>query len=323
MGNAPLVKAIQSNDFERAKPVVDEGTDIPPELFVLAAQKSPRIAIYMLSKDAVEVNGKNPQDGKTALHIAIQSATLHLVRALLQHRAIKINTKDFEGNPPLFYALQNRDNEIIELFLNHPSLDINESLTHGKRVVDYVASEFRNHAIYDKLLAIQDTEFDVLSESPPLFFLIRDFGNTTEEAERIKQTLLKIREVGDLSMLPPAIFTLDLLAAFAEALLINDSVIEVNFPMFKDADKVALLRRLVEDRYENPNKRPLIWVGGNLADLEAKLMKEAIEHSMKMPLDVVKKIKSNAALTEKMRHLTSEQRKMKYSLSEFYNKDGF
>jgi uncharacterized sulfatase len=63
-----------------------------------------------------DVNTKDPEDGRTALHVAAGNKRKEVAELLLS-RGADINAKDGEGYTPLYYAVWNEDHDMVELLV--------------------------------------------------------------------------------------------------------------------------------------------------------------------------------------------------------------
>ncbi|XP_038897966.1 potassium channel AKT1-like [Benincasa hispida] len=92
------------------------GMDMPHNLYY-AADTGNDILLHQLLKQGSNPNEVDGVDGKTALHIAAAKGNEDCVVLLLQYGADP-NRRDFEGNVPLWQAIQGKHESIVKLLLD-------------------------------------------------------------------------------------------------------------------------------------------------------------------------------------------------------------
>ncbi|OHT16196.1 putative 26S proteasome regulatory subunit p28 [Tritrichomonas foetus] len=71
----------------------------------------------------VNISDKNNQN---VLHIACNTYnSIEIVKLLLNQKEIEINHRDKENNPPLFYAFEENQKNIVQLLIKQPNIDLN------------------------------------------------------------------------------------------------------------------------------------------------------------------------------------------------------
>ncbi|KAK5304595.1 hypothetical protein LTR99_003658 [Exophiala xenobiotica] len=85
---------------------------------------------FLLAKNCPHVNAAD-STGKTVLHWAASNGHEDVVRTLLGHPSLDINTRQ-EGNTALHYAVSSGQKDIVGMLLGHPNLDLNQRNNDGK-----------------------------------------------------------------------------------------------------------------------------------------------------------------------------------------------
>jgi uncharacterized protein len=115
------------------------GYEFDGKAFLTAVQATDQLAITSFLDAGMDVNTRDETSGQTALILASSRGALETAKTLLQGRADP-NLKDKSGSTALFRALQNRHDEVGDLLLAQPSLDLNARGLNGVSVlIAYVA----------------------------------------------------------------------------------------------------------------------------------------------------------------------------------------
>jgi ankyrin repeat protein len=115
------------------------GYEFDGKAFLTAVQATDQLAITSFLDAGMDVNTRDEMSGQTALILASSRGALETAKTLLQGRADP-NLKDKSGSTALFRALQNRHDEVGDLLLAQPSLDLNARGLNGVSVlIAYVA----------------------------------------------------------------------------------------------------------------------------------------------------------------------------------------
>jgi ankyrin repeat protein len=97
------------------------------------------------------------------LHQAIQDKNYELIAEILADKKTDPNLRDAEGNPPLYYAFKLEDEKIIKALLNHSNIDLNSPLTLELSPVQSAALS-GNHEYLKLLLDTKKVEVNVADE---------------------------------------------------------------------------------------------------------------------------------------------------------------
>lgn len=107
-----------------------------------------RVAELLLATQAFDVN-EIPDHHHGLLHQAVRSDYIAVTKALLDHGAIDVNIKDTSGfdNPnkqtPLHLATDRGRKEIVKLLLSHPNIDVNSRDENGETPLHTAARKTR------------------------------------------------------------------------------------------------------------------------------------------------------------------------------------
>ena len=124
-------------EFERVRLAINNGEDVNSkrrdsscfdgETTLIFAVNTKRIGIVklLLEHPAIEVNSKDSK-GLTALHFAVISKNIEAVRLLLDHQQVDVNCQDEKnGSTPLHIAAFDNNVAAIKMLLTKPGIDIN------------------------------------------------------------------------------------------------------------------------------------------------------------------------------------------------------
>ncbi|THC92574.1 hypothetical protein EYZ11_007937 [Aspergillus tanneri] len=95
-------------------------TSLPPLLHVGVRSGNRSVVATLLKHGAAGVDERD-QQGCTALHVAVALGDKDLVLTLLQHGA-NVHSRDAHGRSPLYLAVSEGHNEILELLLRYASV---------------------------------------------------------------------------------------------------------------------------------------------------------------------------------------------------------
>ncbi|OWY51284.1 hypothetical protein AALT_g4570 [Alternaria alternata] len=99
------------------------------------------VAEVLLSQDGLDVNTKDTDPNKrTPLHLAAAQGMEEMVKILLAHPGIDVNSRDKSGETPLQAAAYNGYMQILVLLLAHPDTDVNSRDDKGIAVIHAVVS---------------------------------------------------------------------------------------------------------------------------------------------------------------------------------------
>ena len=117
-------------------------------LFIVSKTGHINISCLLLSVPEIDVN-KHTVQRKSPLIAASTGGHIEIARMLLAHPEIDANFLDYEGRNALLHAVINRssDNELLNLLILCPSLDIYHRDENGNNVISY-ADEFQNTDIF-------------------------------------------------------------------------------------------------------------------------------------------------------------------------------
>lgn len=118
LGNNVLFYAIQSNNLDSVKKILEKGIDINHLNF----------------------------DYSSALHEACKSSNYHIVKELLD-RNITIEQKDINGNKALFYAENNNNGDIINLISLYSKIERQKKKARKKSTLDSFIKDFNKDPI--------------------------------------------------------------------------------------------------------------------------------------------------------------------------------
>ncbi|XP_076285606.1 uncharacterized protein LOC143211647 [Lasioglossum baleicum] len=119
----PIVDAIQNKDKKIIKLLLSNGADIKedPKVLCAAVENGNLKIVEDILTDGADVNMlliPNSSIGRRflLLHKAVMQKQVKMAKLLLKYGA-NVNAKDSEGATPIFYAINKRDTEMIELLL--------------------------------------------------------------------------------------------------------------------------------------------------------------------------------------------------------------
>lgn len=120
------------------------GYDFDEKSFLRAAAASDLIAVNTFFAAGINPNGKDEETGATALIAASIRGDLTIVQALLKGGA-GINEKDKAGFNALLRALQSKHDEVGEVLVVRPELDVNAQGSNGiTALMQYVIRNEKN-----------------------------------------------------------------------------------------------------------------------------------------------------------------------------------
>jgi ankyrin repeat protein len=140
MGCTRLQDAVIAGYESVAKLLADKGADVNAKddqlgrtaLHWAAAYDNAKVAGFLISKKAdVKIADKK---GKTALHVAAESGAVEAARLLVEKGA-DVNAKDSLGMTPLHYAARGGNAEMVELLLSKDA-DTKVKTSRGKTALD-------------------------------------------------------------------------------------------------------------------------------------------------------------------------------------------
>jgi ankyrin repeat protein len=136
----PLVYAIQNNNFEAVKYLVDHGADV--SLVWSAIYEGQFEMLRYIVEHGMDVNSVNPDNGETPLHLAMRYGGYGIKRYLLD-RGADINAQDFEGDTPTHMGLRSARSggayfEYAEVLLEYDGIDFTIKNNDGKSPMDLI-----------------------------------------------------------------------------------------------------------------------------------------------------------------------------------------
>jgi len=115
MDRTPLTAAIEAEDPGLIEVLVRHGVDpTSASLPSLVRGADNPGAVHLALSAGIDVNERDPETGRTALHVAAMYGFLHTVECLL-HEGADRSEKDNWGNPPATLAVQNHYERVAEL----------------------------------------------------------------------------------------------------------------------------------------------------------------------------------------------------------------
>ena len=150
---------------EQSKGVLKlRGYDYDEKSFLRAASTSDEVAVRTFIAAGMSPNVKEPSTGGSALISAATRGDLEMVNALLQGGA-DVNQKDEKGFTALLRALQNEREEIANILVARPELDVNAQGEGGANALISFVARQRQPAVEDLLkrganVNLQDSEGD-------------------------------------------------------------------------------------------------------------------------------------------------------------------
>lgn len=150
---------------EQSKGVLKlRGYDYDEKSFLRAASTSDEVAVRTFIAAGMSPNVQEPTTGGSALISAATRGDLEMVNALLQGGA-DVNQKDEKGFTALLRALQNEREEIANILVARPELDVNAQGQGGANALISFVARQRQPAVEDLLkrganVNLQDSEGD-------------------------------------------------------------------------------------------------------------------------------------------------------------------
>ncbi|KAJ3035399.1 hypothetical protein HDV00_003997 [Rhizophlyctis rosea] len=92
-------------------------------------------ALLERNKD-IDVNFVDPDDGRTALHIAASAGDIQCLRILLQQPAVNVDAQDVQGNTPLHLAAARSEPGAVKLLID-AGASMSSKNIRGNRPIDY------------------------------------------------------------------------------------------------------------------------------------------------------------------------------------------
>ncbi len=126
------------------------GYDYDEKSFLRAASTSDEVAVSTFVAAGMSPNVKEPSTGGSALISAATRGDLEMVNALLQGGA-DVNQKDEKGFTALLRALQNDREEIANILVARPELDVNAQGEGGANALISFVARQRAPAVQDLL----------------------------------------------------------------------------------------------------------------------------------------------------------------------------
>jgi ankyrin repeat protein len=116
------------------------------------------VAEVLLSQDGLDVNTKDTDPNKrTPLHLAAAQGMEEMVKILLAHPGIDVNSRDKSGETPLQAAAYNGYMEILVLLLARADIDLALRLSYGVTPL-YLAAKNGHEELVDVLLDTPNSE---------------------------------------------------------------------------------------------------------------------------------------------------------------------
>lgn len=145
----PFMEAVNSNDFDAVKQMVESGADVNERVFaynmtgpfespLMLAAKNFEMAKYLIDKGAF-VRGYDDK-GANVFFYAVKASNTELVQYLMDKWGFTVNDAAFNMVTPLFYAAENNDMEMIK-FLVEKGADINIKSGGKKTASDMTTSK--------------------------------------------------------------------------------------------------------------------------------------------------------------------------------------
>ncbi len=140
------------------------GYDYDEKSFLRAASTGDEVAVSTFIAAGMNPNVQEPTTGGSALISAATRGDLEMVNALLQGGA-DVNQKDEKGFTALLRALQNEREEIANILVARPELDVNAQGEGGANALISFVARQRQPAVEDLLkrganVNLQDSEGD-------------------------------------------------------------------------------------------------------------------------------------------------------------------
>lgn len=128
MKKSPLYQAIENNDIEKIEKLVKEGEALhTSKPLILAIQKNNFDIVKLLVENGVDINARDSY-GQTPLMYAAAKNYCHILKYLLAHNA-EINLKTPEGVTALKCAVHNKHLAAIRILLDYGADTANEEIT--------------------------------------------------------------------------------------------------------------------------------------------------------------------------------------------------
>jgi ankyrin repeat protein len=117
-GYDPVYEADESDDASSRNVVVEKQPAVKVQMsdgaFRSAAQKGQADKVQQGIDGQVDIDGSDPSDSMTALHLAAHDGRKHVVQLLLDRKAT-IDIRDGQGHTPLLMAAYNGHTDIVKL----------------------------------------------------------------------------------------------------------------------------------------------------------------------------------------------------------------
>lgn len=128
-------------------------------LFAAVNNKNLEIVNILLNAPNIDITQVCPKDGMTVFHRATELGQKEIVKTLLPH--FDVNQLDGEGRTPLFIAIEQGHQEVIDILLNHPNVEVHVA---DQPVPPILMAIFNNNLpVVERLLAMEKTDPNVQS----------------------------------------------------------------------------------------------------------------------------------------------------------------
>ena len=171
----------QSNVQSAEKKVSEtQSVQIKTNLIIAVKESDINLVNSMLSRSLDNINNKDAS-GKTALMYAVENQDTAMVKLLLDKAsaALDIDIVNNNGMTALLIALEKRNIQIVELLLRNSKLDINYQTPGEKNTALHYAVQSRNDKLVEMILNYRGTNQSLTnSNGETAFFIAVKQGNS-------------------------------------------------------------------------------------------------------------------------------------------------
>jgi len=159
-----------------------EAGDIAPDgqtpLFVAAKVGRAPVVKLLLSHAGIDVNTPDTL-GRTPLYIAAVNGHEEAVRLLLSDARVSVNTKEYSSSwTPLIMAARYGHEKVVRLLLDHPEINVNAQTAYGETPLNFAAVNGREVVV--KML-IEDKRVDINLENCNGWTPLRSAAESSQE----------------------------------------------------------------------------------------------------------------------------------------------